>query len=89
MLEEQLETEIKKTLFDVQRTVERQTLGLHDHIDHLEGGQLSKMVTAMADMTERVRKMELAIDRCHVEITDLAVEISRLQTSIEMATKGR
>lgn len=86
---ERLETEMKKSFFEMQRTVERTSLGLHDHIDHLEGGQLSKLTTAMADMTERVRRMEIAIERCQSEITDLGVEISNLQTSIEMATKGR
>ena len=87
--EEQLEAEMKKSFFDMQRTIERTGLGVHDHIDHLEGGQLSKLMTAMLDMTERVRKMELAIERCRSEITDLGVEIANLQTSIDMATKGR
>jgi len=87
--EDQLEAEMKKAFFDMQRSVERTGLGIHDHIDHLEGGQLSKLMTAMLDMTERVRKMEMAIVRCQSEITDLGVEIANLQTSIDIATKGR
>lgn len=89
MADDQIQSEIKKSLFEVQRTVERNSLGLHDHIDHLEGGQLSKLMTAMADMTERVRRMEIAIQRCQSEISDLSIEISNLETSIEIATKGR
>jgi hypothetical protein len=89
MLEGQLEAEMKKSFVDTQRTVERTGLGLHDHIDHLEGGQLSKLMTAMQDMTERVRKMEIAIERCQSEITGLGVDIADLRTTIELATKGR
>ncbi len=80
---------MKKAFVDLQRTVERTGLGLHDHVDHLEGGQLSKIMTAILDMTERVRKIEIAIDRCQSEIRELAVDVSDLQASIEMATKGR
>jgi len=89
MLESQLKAELKKSFGDMQRAVERTGLGLHDHIDHLEGGQLSKVMTAILDMTERIRKMEIAIDRCQSEITELVVDIDDLQTSIETATKGR
>jgi hypothetical protein len=89
MIENKFEAEIKKSFIDMQRTVERTGLGLHDHIDHLEGGQLSKLMTAMLDMTERVRKMEIAIERCQSEITGLEVDIGNLQTTIEIATKGR
>jgi hypothetical protein len=89
MLEGQLEAELRKSCGDMQRAVERTGLGLHDHIDHLEGGQLSKVMTAILDMTERIRKMEIAIDRCQSEIMEMVVDIGDLQTSIEMATKGR
>ena len=89
MLEGELEAEMKKAFVDLQRTVERTGLGLHDHVDHLEGGQLSKIMTAILDITERVRKMEIAIDRCQSEIRELVVDVSDLQVSIEMATKGR
>jgi len=89
MLEGQFEAEVKQEFRDVQKTVERTGLGLHDHIEHMESGQLSKLMTAMVDMTERVRKMEIALEKCQAEILDLGVEISNLQTSIEMATKGR
>jgi hypothetical protein len=89
MLEGQLEAEMKKAFGDMERTVERTGLGLHDHLDHMEGGQLSKVMTAILDMTERVRKMELAIGRCQSEITQLDVDIADLQTRVEMATRGR
>jgi len=89
MLEGQLEAELRKSFGDMQRTVERTGLGLHDHIDHLEGGQLSKVMTAILDMTERIRKMEIAINKCQSEITEIAVDLGDLQTSLEMATKGR
>ena len=46
-------------------------------------------MTAILDMTERVRKMELAIERCQSDIMELGVEIADLQTRIEMATRGR
>jgi len=78
-----------KAFGDMERTVERTGLGLHDHLDHMEGGQLSKLMTAILDMTERVRKMELAIERCQSEITELGVAIADLQTRVEMATRGR
>ena len=84
-----MDAEMRKGFGDMERTVERTGLGLHDHIDHLEGGQLSKVMTAILDMTERVRKMELAIERCQTEITQLGVDIADLQTRIEMATQGR
>jgi len=89
MLEGQFEAEVKREFRDVQKTVERTGLGLHDHLDHMESGQISKLMTAIIDMTERVRKMEITLQKCQDEITDLGVEISNLQTSIEIATKGR
>jgi len=89
MLEGRLEAEMKKLFSDMQQTVERTGLGLHDHIDHLEAGQLSKLMTAVLDMTERIRKMEIALDRCQSKITELGIDLSNLQTTIEMATKGR
>jgi hypothetical protein len=33
--------------------------------------------------------MELAIERCQTEITQLGVDIADLQTRVEMATQGR
>lgn len=84
-----LEPELMKAFADTQKAVQRTGLGIHDHIDHLEGGQLSKLMTAILDMTERVRRMEIAIDRCQSEITELCVDVSNLQTSIEIATKSR
>jgi len=89
MLEGQFEAEVKQEFRDIHKTVERTGLGIHDHIDHMESGQLSKLMTAMMDMTERVKKMETALEKCQSELLDLEVEISNLQTSIEIATKGR
>ena len=84
-----MEVEMRKSFDDMERTVERTGLGLHDHLDHMEEGQLSKVMTAILDMTERVRKMELAIECCQSEISELGVDIADLQTRIEMATHGR
>jgi hypothetical protein len=89
MTDGQSVVDLKKSFTDLQKSVERTGLGLHDHIDHLEGGQLSKLMTEILDMTERVRKMEIAIDRCQAEIVEVQVDIFKLQTSIDIATKGR
>jgi len=89
MQEAQFEVEVKKEFKDIQKSVERTGLGIHDHLDHMEGGQLSKIMTAIYEMTDRVRKMEIALEKSQEEITGLALEVSNLQTSIEMATKGR
>jgi hypothetical protein len=89
MLEGQFEVEVKQEFREIHKTVERTGLGIHDHIDHMESGQLSKLMTAVMDMTERVRKMEKALEKSEAQLLDLGVEISNLQKAIEIATKGR
>ena len=85
----QFEDEVREGFKEIQKSVERTGLGLHDHVDHMESGQLSKLMTSILDMTERIRKMEIAVKECQSAISDLKIEISDLQNSTDIGIKGR
>jgi hypothetical protein len=89
LIEGQFEAEVRKKFRDLTKTVERMAHVVHDRIDRMDMGHISNLMTAMLDMTERVRKMELSLEKYEKELLDLEVEISNLQTKIEIATKGR
>ena len=80
---------MRTKFLDLNKSMERMILTLHDHIGRMEDGQLSNLMTAVMDMPERVQKMELALEKCQSEITAVLVEVFNLRMTNGIATKGR
>jgi chromosome segregation ATPase len=89
MSEERRLADLNKEFEWINEHIDRFSKAVHDHISRLEEGQLDKMSTSLQDLSERVRAMEQAIEQCKKDISDLALEISNLDTTIKVATSER
>ena len=86
MKENSEEIDLNKEFNWISEHADRVSKSIHDHLDNIEEGELNTIIKHVCTIEEKINQLDRKILECQNDIVELALEVSKLDETIKLAT---